>query len=167
MLLLKKHIGSTTTKNRSRPGMDAGTTTAPRALGAAAAPPPPPPSAAPKPLVVVGSVNADLVLAVDRVPAPGETLPARSLDTFPGGKGANQAAAAARLGYPTYFIGATGTDSNAALLRAALADCGVRLDHLRQTEGPSGTAVILLQPSGVVVDGALAGRCMWRLVSLE
>lgn len=57
------------------------------------------------PLVVVGSVNADLVLTVDRVPAPGETLGASSLAFFPGGKGANQAAAAARLGYPTYFIG--------------------------------------------------------------
>ena len=57
------------------------------------------------PLVVVGSVNADLVLAVDRVPFPGETLGASSLNFFPGGKGANQAAAAARLGYPTYFVG--------------------------------------------------------------
>jgi ribokinase len=57
-------------------------------------------------LVVVGSINADIVLAVERIPAPGETLGASSLSFFPGGKGANQAAAAARLNYPTYFIGA-------------------------------------------------------------
>lgn len=63
-----------------------------------------------KPLVVVGSINADLVLTLDRVPAPGETLGASSLSVFPGGKGANQAAAAARLGYPTYFIGAKGSE---------------------------------------------------------
>ena len=121
----------------------------------------------PKPLVVVGSVNADLVLPVARVPAPGETLAAAGLSFFPGGKGANQAAAAARLGYPTYFVGATGTDANAAPLRAALAGCGVRLDYLRETDGPSGTAVILLQPSGdnsiVIVGGANQDARSWQL----
>jgi hypothetical protein len=114
----------------------------------------------PGPLVVVGSINADLVLAVDRVPAPGETLGARSLSFYPGGKGANQAAAAARLGFPTYFVGATGTDAYAPPLRAALAGCGVRLEHVRETEGPSGTAVILLQPSGGALGAAAAGPGM-------
>lgn len=71
------------------------------------------------PLVVVGSVNADLVLQTDRIPSAGETLSAQNLETFPGGKverrgcddvhlwtqGANQAAAAAKLGFPTYFLG--------------------------------------------------------------
>ena len=73
-------------------------------------------------LVVVGSANADLCFQIDRVPKAGETISAKSLETFPGGKvsersrlihsfprvlyqGANQAAAAAKLGYPTYFIG--------------------------------------------------------------
>jgi hypothetical protein len=74
------------------------------------------------PLVVVGSVNADLVLAVERLPKPGETLGASSLAFYPGGKGANQAAAAARLGYRTYLVGgwragvpATGAAGAAAL----------------------------------------------------
>ncbi len=58
-----------------------------------------------KSLVVVGSINADMVLQVERMPEEGETLAASSLQTFPGGKGANQAAAAGKLGYPTYFIG--------------------------------------------------------------
>jgi len=96
----------TTSAAQQRPGVAAHATgfgaKAPAPKAAAKAAPPPQPK---KPLVVVGSVNADLVLAVDRVPAPGETLGAQSLDTFPGGKGANQAAAAARLGYPVYFIG--------------------------------------------------------------
>ena len=58
-----------------------------------------------KPIVVVGSVNADLVVKLDRLPKPGETIAGSSLEFYPGGKGANQAAAAAKLGYPTYFIG--------------------------------------------------------------
>jgi hypothetical protein len=58
-----------------------------------------------KPIVVVGSVNADLVVKIDRLPKAGETIAGSSLEFFPGGKGANQAAAAAKLGYPTYFIG--------------------------------------------------------------
>ncbi|KAK9906897.1 hypothetical protein WJX75_009892 [Coccomyxa subellipsoidea] len=111
-----------------------------------------------KPLVVVGSINADLVLEVERLPKDGETLGASSLNTFPGGKGANQAAAAARLQHPTYIIGQVGKDANASLLRDALSDAGVRLDHLKEVNGPSGTAVILLQPSGensiLIVGGA-------------
>jgi ribokinase len=63
-------------------------------------------------------------------------------------QGANQAATAAKLSYPTYFLGKVGTDSYTAPLRAALAGAGVRLDHLQEVPGPSGTAVILLQASG-------------------
>jgi hypothetical protein len=58
-----------------------------------------------KPLVVVGSVNADIYVEVERLPKPGETLAAGTGYTLPGGKGANQAACAAKLGYPTYFVG--------------------------------------------------------------
>eukprot|EP00803_Ostreobium_quekettii_P009810 evm.model.scf_788EXC.4 EVM.evm.TU.scf_788EXC.4 scf_788EXC:36542-42083(+) len=90
------------------------------------------------PLVVVGSVNADLVLQVDRVPAPGETIGAESLDTFPGGK--------------------VGSDANAEFLKASLLSCGVNLSFLKKVKGPSGTAVVMLQPSGensiVIVGGA-------------
>lgn len=63
-------------------------------------------------------------------------------------QGANQAAAAAKLGYPTYFVGNVGQDSYAEPLRAALQSAGVKLDYLQSVPGPSGTAVILLQSSG-------------------
>lgn len=111
-----------------------------------------------RPIVVVGSINADLVLEVSRMPDAGETLEASSLNYFPGGKGANQAAAAARLGWPTQFMGQVGQDANSAMLRQALEDSGASIDHLREVQGPSGTAVILVQPSGensiVIAGGA-------------
>ena len=57
------------------------------------------------PLVVVGSANADVYIEVERIPAPGETVSGEAGAVLPGGKGANQAACAAKLGYPTYFVG--------------------------------------------------------------
>ena len=57
------------------------------------------------PLVVVGSANADVYIEVERIPAPGETVGGETGAVLPGGKGANQAACAAKLGYPTYFVG--------------------------------------------------------------
>jgi ribokinase len=57
------------------------------------------------PLVVVGSVNADIYVEIDKLPKESETIVAKSGHTFAGGKGANQAACAARLSYPTYFVG--------------------------------------------------------------
>ena len=112
-----------------------------------------------KPLVVVGSVNADYVLSVERLPAPGETVSASTLELFPGGKGANQAAAAARLGHPTRFIGQTGKDGNGTFMRNALTESGVVVDQLvERDECSTGTAYIFLQPSGensiVILGGA-------------
>jgi ribokinase len=73
-------------------------------------------AAASSPLVVVGSVNADLVVE-SRLPQPGETVAATGGGvTLPGGKGANQAATAALLGYPTCFVGQTGRDAPAGVL---------------------------------------------------
>ncbi|GLC36033.1 hypothetical protein PLESTB_000531200 [Pleodorina starrii] len=119
-----------------------------------------------KPLVVIGSVNADLVLPIERLPKPGETLAATSIETVPGGKGANQAAAAARAGYPTFFVGQFGKDDpNASLLRGALLGCGVDLSHSQDVAGPCGTALILLQPGGensiIIVGGA--NTTTWNL----
>ncbi|KAK9868378.1 hypothetical protein WJX84_011401 [Apatococcus fuscideae] len=95
---------------------------------------------------------------VDRLPDPGETMSAKTMATFPGGKGSNQAAAAGRLGHPTYMLGQVGTDANANLLREFLQDSGVQLDYLREIEGPTGSAIILLQPSGensiIIIGGA-------------
>jgi ribokinase len=110
--------------------------------------------------VVVGSVNADLVLE-SRLPLPGETIAATAGGViFPGGKGANQAAAAARLGCSTAFVGQTGKDAAAGVLRDALTGCGVSLDHLAAVDKPTGQAVIILQPGGensiILVPGANA-----------
>eukprot|EP00897_Mesotaenium_endlicherianum_P010351 jgi/Mesen1/9344/ME000061S08790 len=111
-----------------------------------------------RPLVVVGSVNADIYVELDRLPKPGETVSAKSGSTLPGGKGANQAACGARLGHPTYFVGQVGRDSYAELAREALTACGVRLEYLGSVAGPTGHAVVMLQPGGqnsiVIVGGA-------------
>ncbi|MER6809631.1 ribokinase [Spirillospora sp. NPDC000708] len=111
-------------------------------------------------VVVVGSVNADLVVGVDRRPAPGETVLGSDLATHPGGKGANQAVAAARLGGRVGIVGRVGDDGHGALLRDALAEAGVDLAHLAATPGPSGVALITVGPDGdnsiIVSPGANA-----------
>ncbi|WP_229807868.1 PfkB family carbohydrate kinase, partial [Actinomadura livida] len=112
-------------------------------------------------VVVVGSVNADLVVGVERRPAPGETVLGSDLATLPGGKGANQAVAAARLGGRVGIVGRIGDDGHGELLRGALAADGVDLAHLTVTEGaPSGVALITIGPDGdnsiIVSPGANA-----------
>jgi ribokinase len=109
-------------------------------------------------LLVVGSANADLYVEIERLPRPGETLPGGNAAVRPGGKGANQAAAAARLGLPTRFAGRFGSDAFAAPLRTALAATGADLSPSRDVPGPTGQAFILLQQGGensiVLVGGA-------------
>ena len=78
-------------------------------------------------IVVAGSINADLTVNVARHPNPGETLLGTGGGITPGGKGANQAVAAARLGSPVALIGAVGKDANAAPATQLLADAGVDL----------------------------------------
>ncbi|GAA1798405.1 ribokinase [Actinomadura chokoriensis] len=112
-------------------------------------------------VVVVGSVNADLVVGVERRPAPGETVLGSDLAVHPGGKGANQAVAAARLGGRTGIVGRVGDDGHGALLRDALAAAGVDLAHLAATPGvPTGVALITVGPDGdnsiIVSPGANA-----------
>ena len=114
--------------------------------------------AARKPIVVVGSVNADLILE-SRLPLPGETISATGGGvTVAGGKGANQAATAGKLGYSTAFIGQTGRDAAGGMLREALGACGVSLQHTPAVAAPTGQAVIILQPDGensiIIVGGA-------------
>jgi ribokinase len=106
-------------------------------------------------VVVVGSANLDVVLAVPAIPAPGETVLARDRGAGPGGKGANQAAAAARAGARTALVAALGDDEGGRLLRSALAAAGVDLDHVRTAAGPTGTAFVSVDPHGenaIVVD---------------
>jgi ribokinase len=111
-------------------------------------------------VVVAGSVNADLVVRVDRRPAAGETVLGSDLATHPGGKGANQSVAAARLGGRVAFLGRAGTDGHGDLVRAALRGDGVDLGHLITTPGPTGVALITVDPEGdnsiIVSPGANA-----------
>jgi len=94
-------------------------------------------------IVVVGSINMDLVTLAQRFPAPGETLMAEGFHTIPGGKGANQAVAAARLGANVCLIGALGDDAFGKQLRKGLADEGIDAEHVQTFDDcASGTASI-------------------------
>ncbi|MET9956601.1 ribokinase [Streptomyces sp. NPDC006339] len=109
-------------------------------------------------IVVLGSTNMDLVAYVAKAPTRGETVTGREFRTVPGGKGANQAVAAARAGAEVSMIGAVGADDFGLRLRAALEHSGVDTDLLRTVEGPSGTAHIVVDDEGgnaiVVIPGA-------------
>jgi ribokinase len=111
-------------------------------------------------VLVVGSVNADLVVTVARRPGAGETVLGSDLATFPGGKGANQAVAAARLGARVALAGRVGTDSFGPFLREGLDREGVDTRHLQAVPGPSGVALITVDPAGdnsiIVAPGANA-----------
>jgi ribokinase len=99
--------------------------------------------------VVVGSLNMDLVIRVPRVPGPGETLAGHGFAQAEGGKGANQAVAAARLGARVAMIGRVGADGFGAALRAALARDGIDTTHVSTDAGaPSGVAMILVEDGG-------------------
>ncbi|MBT2392872.1 ribokinase [Streptomyces maoxianensis] len=109
-------------------------------------------------IVVLGSTNMDLVAYVPHAPKRGETVTGREFRTIPGGKGANQAVAAARAGGDVAMIGAVGSDEFGELLRHTLEASGVDTDLLRTAEGPSGTAHIVVDDEGgnsiVVIPGA-------------
>lgn len=111
-----------------------------------------------KPIVVVGSINADLVCQTERIPLSGETLLGSNFHVFPGGKGANQAVAAARLGCPVHMIGKLGDDAFAGLLRLSLTDAGVNVAGVDTVSEASGVALIEVAASGansiVVAPGA-------------
>jgi ribokinase len=117
-------------------------------------------SAKPYDVLVAGSVNVDLVVRVDRRPAAGETVLGSDLATHPGGKGANQAVAAARLGARVAFLGRAGSDVHGDFVRDALRGDGVDTDHLITTPGPNGVALITVGPEGdnsiIVSPGANA-----------
>ncbi|MFD7607166.1 ribokinase [Streptomyces mirabilis] len=109
-------------------------------------------------IAVLGSTNMDLVAYVAKAPQRGETVTGREFRTIPGGKGANQAVAAAHAGADVSMIGAVGADAFGSQLRTTLEHSGVDTDHLRTTEGPSGTAHIVVDDEGgneiVVIPGA-------------
>ena len=111
-------------------------------------------------VLIVGSLNTDILVRVRRAPRPGETVLGGDAQVQPGGKGANQAVAAARAGAAVSFCGATGRDAFASVPRQALSAAGVDLTHLRELDVPSGVALITIADGGensiTVASGANA-----------
>lgn len=111
-------------------------------------------------IYVIGSINLDLIADVERIPEPGETVSGTGFKTAPGGKGANQALAAARAGTPTRMIGAVGKDNFAKQAMELLASGGVDLSSVHESHASTGTALIMVEKKGeniiAVVPGANA-----------
>lgn len=109
-------------------------------------------------VVVVGSINADLVVTLERHPRPGETLLGRDMRILPGGKGANQAVAAAMLGAPTTMIGAVGQDAYTDVALSGLRGAGVNTDTVECVATTTGVAIVEVDDDGentiVVIPGA-------------
>jgi ribokinase len=100
------------------------------------------------PVLVFGSVNADLVFAVPELPAPGRTVLGEAYRALPGGKGANQAVAAARDGAKVALAGAVGRDPLAEVALSASRAAGVDLSRVAATDAPTGCAAICVDPAG-------------------
>jgi ribokinase len=113
-----------------------------------------------QPIVVVGSINIDLVAKAERIPVAGETIQGTAFQTYAGGKGANQAVAIARLGYPVRMIGKVGNDTFGEQLRSGLQQSGVDVSAVGKVDDSSGVAVIVVSSEGhnaiVVTPGANA-----------
>lgn len=111
-----------------------------------------------KSLIVVGSINLDLVVQADHLPLPGETITGTDFAECEGGKGANQAVGIARLGYPAVMLGYVGSDRYGEHLKSSLADAGVQTTFIETATGPTGVALITHGRDGqnniVVVPGA-------------
>jgi ribokinase len=109
-------------------------------------------------ITVVGSINLDLIATVDRLPDAGETVRSGGFTTAPGGKGANQALAAARAGGKVRMIGAVGKDAFATEALACLKEGKVQLSGVREAAAVTGNALIFVDARGenviVVVPGA-------------
>lgn len=108
-------------------------------------------------VLVAGSINMDIVVFADRHPSVGETVVGKDLGYFPGGKGANQAVAAAKMGADVVMLGAVGDDASAGQLLEFLASVGVDQGDVLRVEGPTGTALIVVAGGDneiVVVPGA-------------
>ena len=99
-------------------------------------------------ILVVGSANIDYTLNVDRLPTPGETVMAEKFAQMIGGKGVNQAVAAARAGGSVAMVSCIGDDPSGQMLRAALETEGIVVDHVSVAPVPSGVAVVMIAAGG-------------------
>ena len=123
-------------------------------------------------ILIAGSANLDFVVRAHHIPAPGETVLGQSFQTFPGGKGANQAVACARAGGAmTHFLTGLGADAFALPLEASLRDAGVQLHAVRPEGQPTGTAFICVSDAGenaiTVAPGANSSLRPEHLLSLD
>ncbi len=109
-------------------------------------------------ILVIGSLNMDFTVKVKKAPGAGETVLAKDLELLPGGKGANQAFAAAKLGADVAMLGAVGDDPYGRILRESLESVGVRTEYLKKSETATGIAVITVDENSenriVVIPGA-------------
>lgn len=108
-------------------------------------------------IAIAGSLNLDIVAHVPTIPLPGETVVGSRLSQHLGGKGGNQAVAAARLGAPVVFFGAVGDDAVADTLIAGLADEGIDVAGVRRVAGPSGHALVNVNDHGDNAISVLPG----------
>ncbi|RWE66395.1 ribokinase [Mesorhizobium sp.] len=108
-------------------------------------------------IIVIGSINLDLIANVDRLPAPGETVRGSGFTTAPGGKGANQAVAAARAGAKVHMVGAVGKDNFAAEALALLREGKIDLSGVGETFASTGTALIMVADDGENVIAVVPG----------
>ena len=108
-------------------------------------------------IIVVGSINLDLIASVDRLPGPGETVRGSGFVTAPGGKGANQALAAARAGATVRMVGAVGKDNFATEALALLRDGKIDLSGIGATFASTGTAMIMVGADGENVIAVVPG----------
>jgi ribokinase len=99
-------------------------------------------------ILVIGSINADLVVRAPRFPAPGETIQGEELHTFPGGKGANQAVAAARLGATVSMLGRVGRDEFGDFLINSLKENKVNIQLIQRGHASTGAAIIVVDSNG-------------------
>lgn len=108
-------------------------------------------------IVVVGSLNYDMILKVSRLPVQGETFPAESITFGAGGKGANQAVQAAKLGIQTYMVGCIGKDPQGDMLLQTARKYGLHTEYLRRGDVPSGMSVVQAVEDGSVYATIVRG----------
>jgi ribokinase len=99
-------------------------------------------------ILIFGSLNIDIVTYLKRMPLPGETVLGDRFETFPGGKGLNQAVAAARAGGQVTMVGVLGSDANSEELKRVMDEEKINNEHVRRIEGACGTAVIEVDQEG-------------------
>ncbi|MSO16937.1 MAG: hypothetical protein EXQ65_04165 [Candidatus Planktophila sp.] len=104
-------------------------------------------------VLVIGSLDMDLVASMEKFPESGETIEAEGFASIPGGKGLNQALAAARLGAHVKMFGAIGSDENSRVLEKILTNANIEIENVQRYEGSSGVAIVEVENSSSAWKG--------------